>query len=138
MTYGKSDLLNSFLQAAFIGSEDDKPKQGQRSASQNGRVFVCETAPSFSGHATVKKLAESGIKTTVITDCSIYSLMSRIDKVIISCQAILANGGIIAPTGAYNLALAAKVSPAFLEILTTFVLFRNTQYHLLWYLQCIS
>jgi len=34
--------------------------------------------------------------------------MSRIDKVIISSHAVLANGGIIAEAGAYLIALAAK------------------------------
>ena len=36
--------------------------------------------------------------------------MSRVDKVIISSHAIMANGGLIAHAGAYNIALAAKVS----------------------------
>mmetsp|Transcript_11786 Transcript_11786/g.19898 ORF Transcript_11786/g.19898 Transcript_11786/m.19898 type:complete len:103 (-) Transcript_11786:108-416(-) len=34
--------------------------------------------------------------------------MSRVDKVIISVNAILADGGLIADSGAYQLALAAK------------------------------
>jgi translation initiation factor eIF-2B subunit beta len=34
--------------------------------------------------------------------------MSRVDKVIISTVAILANGGLIASSGAYQIALAAK------------------------------
>lgn len=34
--------------------------------------------------------------------------MSRVDKVIISTVAIMANGGLIANAGAYQLALAAK------------------------------
>lgn len=34
--------------------------------------------------------------------------MSRVDKVIISTKAIMANGGLLASSGAYMIALAAK------------------------------
>jgi translation initiation factor eIF-2B subunit beta len=53
---------------------------------------------------------EAGIRTRLITDSAVYALMSRVDKVIISSQAIMANGGVIAHSGAYQIALAAKVS----------------------------
>ena len=36
--------------------------------------------------------------------------MSRVDKVIISTHAIMANGGLVAKSGAYQICLAAKVS----------------------------
>lgn len=39
-----------------------------------------------------------------------YAVMSRVDKVIISTHAIMANGGLVAYAGAYQIALAAKVS----------------------------
>jgi len=64
-------------------------------------VIVCETAPLFSGHETAKKLSEFGLPVNLITDSSVFALMSRIDKVMISAQAILANGGLIAQAGAY-------------------------------------
>jgi translation initiation factor eIF-2B subunit beta len=43
-----------------------------------------------------------------VTDASVFALMSRVDKVIIPTVAIMANGGLIANSGAYQLALAAK------------------------------
>lgn len=46
----------------------------------------------------------------LITDASVYAIMSRVDKVVISTHAIMANGGLIAKSGAYMIALAAKVS----------------------------
>merc|ERR1711957_632828 len=106
MTFSKSDLLFLFLEAAFIGSDEDKAdcekdKDGRYPNGRDFEVLVAETAPSFAGHATVKKLAKTGIPTKVITDCSVFSFMSRIDKVIISSHAVLANGGIIAEAGAY-------------------------------------
>jgi translation initiation factor 2B subunit (eIF-2B alpha/beta/delta family) len=53
--------------------------------------------------------------------------MSRVDKVIISTHAIMANGGLVAHAGAYQIALAAKVSYFFNFLL----LYRNFQYQLL-------
>ena len=44
----------------------------------------------------------------LITDASVYAVMSRVDKVIISTHAIMANGGLITNTGGYQIALAAK------------------------------
>ena len=64
-------------------------------------MLVCETAPLFSGHYTAKKLKDVGIKVDLVTDSSVYALMSRVDKVIISTHAILANGGLVAHAGAY-------------------------------------
>lgn len=104
MTFSESDLLCLFLKAAKKGVQDDekflKGKQFE--------VLVCETAPSFKGHATAQKLSKEGIQTKVITDASVYALMSGVDKVIISTHAIMADGGLIAHAGAYQIALAAK------------------------------
>jgi len=107
LTHGQSFLLAEFLKCAKTGrvGEDDKTQAGI-----NFEVLVCETAPLFSGHRMAKVLQDSGLKVYVLPDSNVYSLMSRIDKVIISCQAILANGGLIAPAGAYQICLAAKVS----------------------------
>jgi len=71
-------------------------------------VVVCETAPSYSGQVMAKKLAEAGISTTLIPDAAVFALMSRVDKVIIGTHAIMANGGLVAHSGAYMIALAAQ------------------------------
>jgi translation initiation factor eIF-2B subunit beta len=108
LTYSDSDLLISFLKAAHQGVEEDdqdRPTQGK-----DFEVLVCETAPSFKGHTTAKSLQEEGIDAKLITDSSIYALMSGVDKVIISTHAIMANGGLLANAGAYQICLAAKVS----------------------------
>lgn len=97
LTQGKSDLLCSFLTFAYYGGEKGERKPG----SKDFEVLVCETAPQFTGHITAKRLIDNGLPTNLITDSSVFALMSRIDKVIISAQAILANGGLIAQAGAY-------------------------------------
>jgi len=48
------------------------------------------------------------VPVNLITDASVYAVMSRVDKVIISTHAIMANGGLITNTGGYQIALAAK------------------------------
>jgi translation initiation factor eIF-2B subunit beta len=44
----------------------------------------------------------------LIPDASVFALMSRVDKVIISTHAIMANGGLVTHSGAYMIALAAQ------------------------------
>lgn len=48
LTYGESDLLFSFINAAHLGTEEIKGKEFQ--------VYVCETAPLFNGHCTAARL----------------------------------------------------------------------------------
>jgi len=71
-------------------------------------VIVADSAPSFLGREMALKLAENGIETTLIPDTCIHSMMSRVNKVIVGTHAVLANGGLMAPSGTHILALAAK------------------------------
>lgn len=112
MTFSQSDLLISFLKTFHRGDADEEEDEEENvEAPVQGREFqvlVCETAPLFSGHYTAKKLQDAGIQVDLVTDSSVYALMSRVDKVIISTHAIMANGGLVAHAGAYQIALAAK------------------------------
>ena len=56
-----------------------------------------------------KDLADAGISTILIPDSSMYAMMSRVDKVIIGTQLIMANGGLKTFSGAYGVCLAAHV-----------------------------
>ena len=53
-------------------------------------------------------LESLGIRTTVIADASCYAIMSRMNKVLISAHALLADGGVMAPVGTSMVAAAAK------------------------------
>jgi len=53
-------------------------------------------------------LAEAGIDTTVIHDSAAFAIMARVNKVLLPAHAVMANGGLIAPSGSHMLALAAK------------------------------
>jgi len=98
MTFAESDLLCLFLKAAHNGVDQDggKPTEGKEF-----EVLVCETAPFYKGHETASKLHKEGIDCKLVTDSSVFALMSGVDKVIISTHAVMANGGLIAHSGAY-------------------------------------
>ena len=53
-------------------------------------------------------LMKAGMTTVLIPDSSIYTLMSRVNKVIMGAHAIFANGGIFAKTGSLLAASAAR------------------------------
>ena len=94
MTYGRSNTVIRFLKAA-----------GRK---RNYHVVVPESAPWFKGKQTAQELAAAGIDTTLISDSSIFSMMSRVNKVIVGTNAVLANGGLLASSGVRMLAEAAK------------------------------
>lgn len=95
LTYGRSRTVELFLKAAAA-----KKRKFQ--------VIVCEGAPHFGGHVLAKSLASFGIHTTVINDSATFAIMARVNKVLLPAHAVLANGGLIAPSGSNMVALAAK------------------------------
>lgn len=60
------------------------------------------------GHTLAASLAKAKIETTVIPDSAIFSMMSRVNKVIIGTHSVLANGGLRSACGSLTVALAAK------------------------------
>ena len=60
------------------------------------------------GNRMVKRLSEEKIACTLIADAAIFSMMSRVSKVIIGAQTVLSNGGFKAFVGATLLATTAK------------------------------
>jgi translation initiation factor eIF-2B subunit beta len=57
----------------------------------------------------LKPLSTAGITVILMTDASIFAIMSRVNKVILATHAVIANGGLIAAAGARIIAKAAKV-----------------------------
>jgi translation initiation factor eIF-2B subunit beta len=93
MTFGESNTVSAFLEAAAAKIYFD--------------VIVVESAPTYRGHAVARRLSQAGIMVTVIPDSAIFAMMGRCNKVIMGTHAVLANGGIIAPSGSALLASAA-------------------------------
>jgi len=72
------------------------------------RVIVTETRPLNQGLATAKELAAAHIETTYIVDSAVSSVMKQVTKVLIGCDAILADGSIVNKIGTYTIALVAE------------------------------
>jgi len=94
LTIGRSRTVERFLKNA--------------AKTRNFEVIVAEAAPSYSGHQMATNLAKHKISTTVITDSAIFAMMARVNKVIMGTSSILADGTVVATSGAKTVALAAK------------------------------
>lgn len=55
-----------------------------------------------------KSLADYGIDTCVIPDSAMFCMMARVNKVLLPAHAVLANGGLIAPSGCNMVVLSAS------------------------------
>ena len=71
-------------------------------------MVICEDAPHYEGHEMAVFLAEAGIECVCIPDAALYAMMARINKVLVPAHAVLANGGLVAPSGCNMVVLAAN------------------------------
>ncbi|KAI8470531.1 MAG: nagb/rpia/CoA transferase-like protein [Monoraphidium minutum] len=94
LTYGMSDTVLLFLKEA--------------SKKREFQVVVAEAAPRYDGHRMARKLADAGVQTTLIADSAVFAMMARVNKVLVGAHAVLANGGVVAPSGSHVVALAAR------------------------------
>ncbi|XP_017489732.1 PREDICTED: translation initiation factor eIF-2B subunit beta-like, partial [Rhagoletis zephyria] len=88
MTIGRSKTVEAFIKYA---AKKDRKFQ----------VIIAECAPFYNGHELALSLSKENISTILIPDSAIFSIMSRVNKVIIGTHSIMANGGIKAISGAY-------------------------------------
>lgn len=94
LTFGYSRTVAAFLRRAREKREF--------------QVIVAEGAPTLQGYTMANELATFGIHTTAISDAAIYAMMGRVNKVVVSAHALLADGGVMAPVGMSIVAAAAK------------------------------
>lgn len=96
LTYGCSETVCAFLKDA--------------AEFRRFEVIVCESAPIFDGHRQAVSLssAPKPIETTLISDAAMFAMMPSVNKVIIGCHAVMANGGLIVRSGGLAIALAAR------------------------------
>lgn len=104
LTYSRSKTVESFLKAA--------------AKKRKFQVIVCEGAPHYGGHKMANALGKVGIDTTVIHDSAAFAIMARVNKVLLPAHAVLANGGLVAPSGSHMVALAAAHNSVPLVCLT--------------------
>ena len=94
LTLGKSETVQAFLKNA--------------ARKRKFHVIVVENEPYLEGHEVASNLSKIGLDVTLIPDSSIFTIISRVNTIIIGTQGIFANGGLKAHVGTLSLALAAK------------------------------
>lgn len=94
LTLGMSRTVEAFLKSA--------------AHHRNYTVIVAETAPLYGGQEMARSLSSSGISTFLVPDSSMFTLMSRVNKVILGAHAIFTNGGMFATSGSLMAATAAR------------------------------
>ena len=71
-------------------------------------VIVPERAPSYDGAVMAGRLQARGINAIVIPDSAVFAVLPKVDKVVVSANSVLANGGIVSFALTHAVALAAK------------------------------
>jgi translation initiation factor eIF-2B subunit beta len=94
LTLGHSQTVEAFLKAA--------------ARKRKITVVVAETAPTFSGRSLALALSAASIPTLLVPDSAIYSLMSRISKVILGTHIVHADGSLVAISGTLPMAKVAR------------------------------
>jgi ribose 1,5-bisphosphate isomerase len=78
-----------------------------RLQKKNFRVIVTETEPLRQGLVTARELLEAKIPVTYCVDSAIGAVMKKVDKVLVGCDAILADGSIVNKIGTLPMAIVA-------------------------------
>jgi len=94
LTLGKSETVEAFLKNA--------------ARKRKFHVIIAENAPYLEGHDLAVNLSKVGLDVTLISDAAIFTIISRVNTIIIGTRGIFANGGLKAHVGTHSLALAAK------------------------------
>lgn len=76
-------------------------------AAVTGKTATGEDA-DLTSEFFLKTLSAAGVTVILMSDASIFAIMSRVNKVILATHAVIANGGLIAAAGARLIAKAAK------------------------------
>ncbi|RLJ07437.1 MAG: ribose 1,5-bisphosphate isomerase [Candidatus Aenigmatarchaeota archaeon] len=79
-----------------------------RSQGKKFRVIVTETRPKLQGLITAKELLRARVQIVYCVDSAIGWVMKKVDKVLVGCDAILADGSIVNKIGTFPIALVAK------------------------------
>lgn len=100
LTFGYSHTILQILKEA----KKKRPREEKNPFS----VIVCTACPQYSGHKMALALDAAGIDTTLIPDSNAWTVMDRVDKVMVSTHALLADGSILGAVGIRQVAEAAR------------------------------
>ncbi|XP_050546303.1 translation initiation factor eIF-2B subunit beta isoform X2 [Daktulosphaira vitifoliae] len=93
LTVGKSSEVEMFLKEA--------------AKDRSFEVFITECGPLNSGKQLALNLSRHKIPITLIPDCAMFGIMSRVNKVIIGVDSVMANGGLRTFSSCHAVSLAA-------------------------------
>lgn len=79
-----------------------------KAQKKNFRVIVTETEPLRQGIITARELLEAKIPVSYCVDSAIGTLMRKVDRVLVGCDAILADGSIVNKIGTLPIAIVAQ------------------------------
>ncbi|KAJ8907502.1 hypothetical protein NDN08_007613 [Rhodosorus marinus] len=78
------------------------------SVAKDIKVYVALGYPTRKSYEIVRNLQKLGIRSTVLPDSAVGSLVEQIDVVLVGAEAVMENGAVVNATGTFLLALAAK------------------------------
>ena len=116
LTHSSSQSVQKFLLKAaekrkftVIVAESYPNDHEATHSAVTGKVSQDIEGDDMSTESFLKPLSTAGITVILMTDASIFAIMSRVNKVILATHAVIANGGLIAAAGARIIAKAAKI-----------------------------
>ncbi len=71
------------------------------------KVIATESRPRYQGHLTIKTLDGWGIKTELVVDSAVRTVINEVDQVIVGADVITASGSLVNKIGTAAIALAA-------------------------------
>ncbi len=114
LTHTSSRTVQQFLLKAatkrkftVIVAESYPNDHGDTYKTLVGGVGAYEDDDELSTETFQKSLTQAGLTVVIITDAAVFALMSRVNKVILATHTVLANGGLVAASGARLIAKAA-------------------------------
>jgi translation initiation factor eIF-2B subunit delta len=105
--YPRLKKLNSLITLSRSGTVLEILKLWHQK-NKNIRVVVCESRPKFEGRLMAESLAESGIKTKLITDAMMGIYIPKVDAALIGADVILKNGNVVNKVGSKSLAVLCR------------------------------
>jgi len=72
------------------------------------KVYATESCPDRSGVKTMESLKAFNVPCELVLDCSVASVLSRVDYVLMGAEGVVESGGVVNKIGSYTLAMCAK------------------------------
>jgi translation initiation factor 2B subunit (eIF-2B alpha/beta/delta family) len=108
LTFGASHTIMKFLSTAA-------------SRGRRFRVIALSADPHGNAYTLANVLTPYGIPVDVVPDSECFNVVPRVSKVFLSTEGVLANGGLLAPTGSLMVCIVAKIFSVDVVVIATTV-----------------